>query len=76
MLVDYTECHQPRSTSFTFYHLWNQYAAYSGQHFTILIGNAFSFLMVHKISVYLTIKDDILDYKRNILIGYLWDSIQ
>lgn len=54
-----------------FYRLRNQYAAYSGQNFAILIGHAFSFLMVCKVRVYLTIKDGILDYRRNILILYI-----
>lgn len=73
MLV--VKCHQPRSASFTFYRLWNQSAACSEQHLTVLIGDAFSFLTVHKVRMSLTIKENILGYKRIILIRYLWDSI-
>ena len=70
MLITLTECHQ-RTASFMFYHLRNQYAAYNGQNFAILIGHASSFLMVRKVRLYLTIKDDILDHRRSILILYI-----
>lgn len=40
---------------------------------TILVDDAFSFLMVHKIVVYLTVSDDILDlrkYVNRIAVGF------
>ena len=70
MLITLTECHH-RTAGFMFYRLRNQIAAYNGQNFAILIGHASSFLMVRKVRVYLTIKNDILDYRRNILILYI-----